>query len=444
MNRKTRTLYTLAVVLAVGPLDTGCDSSDNIVSPPEQWVLTMADEFDSGTSPSTELWAIETGYGGEDNGWGNDEWQLYTDSPDNVRVEGGNLVITAQCPVKPCGKRDGSITSARLKTQDRFEQEHGRFEARIKLPEGQGLWPAFWMLGANIEEVPWPGCGEIDIMEYQGQRPKRIFGSLHGPGYSGGGAISGDFELPDATFDATTEQAKTGDWSGNVLAPGPSTSPVIQQANMGVGIVTPNSKVTISFALLGELTGESGAVFAELFSEVSGGGGKSEILRVGPLVPTGQWNTYSYTVTTGDDVSGGLTLELKAECGAVPGCAANAYFDDVTITAGAVELATNGGFETGNTDGWTFFDNSGTFADDFHVFAVDWDPGRITISVDDEVYNIVRSAQVSSRGDWVFNNEFFALLNLAVGGTLGGSVVDPDAFPAEVLIDYVRIFERAQ
>ncbi len=179
MNRKISTLYALTITLAVGPFGISCGSSDNIVSPPEQWALTMADEFDSGSSPSAELWTIETGYGANDDGWGNDESQLYTDSPDNVRVEGGNLVISAQCPIPPCGKRDGSITSARIKTQgfvcddDKkcgFEQKYGRFEARIKLPEGQGLWPAFWMLGADIAEVGWPEAGEIDVMEYQGQR----------------------------------------------------------------------------------------------------------------------------------------------------------------------------------------------------------------------------------------------------------------------------------
>ena len=474
MNRNITPLCTLAVVLALGPLDTGCESSNEIVEPPPAWALTMADEFNSGTSPSFELWTIETGYG--DNGWGNNEWQLYTARPENVRVEDGNLVISAQCPIPPCGQQDGSITSARMKTtvyncdgdaDDRkcgFEQKNGRFEARIKLPEGRGLWPAFWMLGANIDEVPWPGCGEIDVMEDFGREPGVVSGALHGPGYSGGQSISSIFTLPEATFDATTEQAKTGDWSGNVVAPGPSTFPVIQQANMGVGVVAPNSEVTISFSLRGESTGESGAVFAELFSEDSGGGGgggdggsggggggggdgtgKSEIIRVGPLVPTDRWIPYSYTVTTSDDVSGGLTLELRAACGAVASCAVNAYFDDVTITTGADQLVTNGGFETGNTDGWTFFDNSGTFADAFHVFAVEWDPGRITFSVDSQVYRIVTSSEVSGRGDWVFDHEFFLLLNLAVGGN---PVPDPDPsgtiFPAEMLVDYVRIFERAQ
>ncbi|MBT8466637.1 MAG: glycoside hydrolase family 16 protein [Myxococcales bacterium] len=296
MTRTVTILYTLALITAVGPPNTGCDSSSDIVDPPAQWVLTMSDEFDSGSSPSAELWTIETGYGPEDipPGWGNDEWQEYTASPDNVRIEDGNLVITAQCanaPSGPCSKRDGSITSARLVTKVYdcdggkcgFEQERGRFEARIKIPEGEGLWPAFWMLGANIDEVPWPGCGEIDVVENFGRDKAVVKGSLHGPGYSGGASVGGSVEL-----------------------------------------------------------------------------------------------------------SGGET-----------------------------------------------------FADDFHVFAVEWDPGRMTFLVDDEVYHIIRSAEVSGRGDWVFNNEFFMLLNLAVGGA---PVPNPPSsiFPAEMLIDYVRVFERAQ
>lgn len=282
---------------------SACGSSDT-VSSPQRWVLTMADEFDGedGSAPSSELWEIETGYGSD--GWGNDEWQLYTSSSDNVRVErkraedgsledDGYLVITAQCDAETCGKRDGTITSGRIKTQRLFQQKHGRFEARIKLPEGAGYWPAFWMLGANIEEVSWPDCGEIDIMENVGRRPEQIFGTVHGPGYSAGESIGSEFDLPE---------------------------------------------------------GE-------------------------------------------------------------------------------------------------------TFADDFHVFAVEWDPSRISFWVDGEVqdgvvvggevYNIISSSRILNEGEWVFNNEFFLLLNLAVGGTVGGSVGD-GIFPGEVLVDYVRVYERSQ
>jgi len=125
--------------------------------------LVFADEFDSGTSPSAANWTMETGYGIW--GWGNDEWQLYTTSLDNVRVDGGNLVISAQCPNAPCGVRDGSVTSGRIHSRDKFEFKYGKIEARIKPPVGEAAWPAFWALGANYLVVGWPRSGEIDFME---------------------------------------------------------------------------------------------------------------------------------------------------------------------------------------------------------------------------------------------------------------------------------------
>ena len=287
MNRKINTFCAFAFILANGPLETGCGSSDEIVSPPARWVLTMSDEFDGaeGTPPDATMWTYDVG----GDGWGNGQLEFNTDRVENVSLDGqGHLQIVALEE----SYMGNDYTSGRIKTQvfvcdddDKkcgFDQKYGRFEARIQLPEGQGLWPAFWMLGANVDEVPWPGCGEIDVMEYQGQRPKRVFGTLHGPGYSGGESISGDFEL----------------------------------------------------------------------------------------------------------------------------------------------------------------DGDETFADDFHVFAVDWDPGRIVFSVDGEVYHSVNSSSVP--GDWVFDHEFFVILNLAVGGTLGGPVGPDTVFPAKILIDYVRIFERPQ
>lgn len=289
MNPKIHILHALVISVALGPLDIGCGSSNDQVVSPERWVLKISDEFDGaeGTPPNPEMWTYDVG----GDGWGNNQLEFNTDRIENVSLDGqGHLRIRALEE----SYNGNEYTSGRIKTQGLFEQEHGRFEARIRLPEGQGLWPAFWMLGANIDEVPWPGCGEIDILEYQGQRPERVFGTLHGPGYSGGESISGDFSLP-----------------------------------------------------------------------------------------------------------GGAT-----------------------------------------------------FAEDFHIFAVEWDPGRISFSVDGqvvdaqvvggEVYHTVRSTDLPTGADWVFNNEFFVILNLAVGGTLGGPVGPDTVFPAEVLVDYVRFFERAQ
>ncbi|MEM7435367.1 MAG: glycoside hydrolase family 16 protein [Myxococcota bacterium] len=127
--------------------------------------LIFEDEFDSGEQPSAATWNFETGYGVDDSGWGNNEWQLYTSSTDNVRLEDGNLVIQALCPVEPCGIRDGTVTSGRITTQDKFEFRYGKVEARIKPPVGKGAWPAFWALGANFPEIGWPVSGEIDFME---------------------------------------------------------------------------------------------------------------------------------------------------------------------------------------------------------------------------------------------------------------------------------------
>ena len=154
--------------------------------------LLWSDEFNSDGAPGTD-WVFETG----GDGWGNSELQYYTDRSENARVEGGNLVITAI--EEEFG--GNSYTSARLITKGFVEEQYGRFEARMQLPWGQGIWPAFWMLGADIDNNEWPGAGEIDVMEYRGQEPTIIHGSVHGPGYSGGDAITDEFELEGDRFD---------------------------------------------------------------------------------------------------------------------------------------------------------------------------------------------------------------------------------------------------
>ena len=126
--------------------------------------LVWSDEFDAGTTPSPLNWSMETGYGNP-VGWGNDEWQNYTSAASNVTIQNGELVISAQCPSGTCGKRDGTITSAKLNTKNKFNVKYGKVLARIKVPSGQGMWPAFWMLGGNIDVDGWPKSGEIDIME---------------------------------------------------------------------------------------------------------------------------------------------------------------------------------------------------------------------------------------------------------------------------------------
>ena len=140
------------------------------------WELDWSDEFD-GTQLDHAKWVEETG----GHGYGNNELEFYTARPENVRVAGGNLVIEAR---KEAWK-GRQYTSARIKTAGLKERTYGRYEARIRIPRGQGIWPAFWMLGADCEKTGWPRCGEIDIMENIGKEPGIVHGTLHGPGYSG-------------------------------------------------------------------------------------------------------------------------------------------------------------------------------------------------------------------------------------------------------------------
>lgn len=157
------------------------------------------DEFNQpvGSGPDPAKWSYDLG----DNGWGNKELQFYTDSRENSFIvadpdadDGRALVIKA---VKTPA---GGYTSARLKTQGKFTTGPARIEARLKLPKGQGIWPAFWMLGENIDQVPWPACGEIDIMEMIGHEPGRLYGTLHGPGYSGKHGITKFTDLPPGSI----------------------------------------------------------------------------------------------------------------------------------------------------------------------------------------------------------------------------------------------------
>lgn len=153
--------------------------------PSSPWRLVWEDDFlgGAGQEPSAERWTAELG----GSGWGNEELQYYTDRASNVSVDGnGNLAITARR--EEFGGR--AYTSGRIITANKFERAYGRFEARIRLPRGQGVWPAFWLLGNDFAQVSWPECGEIDILEQRGQQPAIVHGTLHGPGYSGADGLS--------------------------------------------------------------------------------------------------------------------------------------------------------------------------------------------------------------------------------------------------------------
>jgi beta-glucanase (GH16 family) len=250
-------------------------------TPDSGWVLSWSDEFNgpNGSPPDPAKWTLETG----GNGWGNKELEYYTDRPQNAYQQDGNLVIKVLAE-KYTGA-DGvtrNYTSARLKTQAKFTQTHGRFEARIKIPRGQGIWPAFWMLGADIGTVGWPACGEVDIMENIGKEPGIVHGTLHGPGYSGDHGIGAPFSIP-------ADQR---------------------------------------------------------------------------------------------------------------------------------------------------------FADDFHVYAAEWDKDAIRFYVDDHLYETRTPADLPTGTKWVYDHPFFILLNVAVGGGWPG---DPDAsstYPQTMLVDYVRVYRR--
>lgn len=177
----------------------GCKDDDNAIID-RNYQLVWEDNFAglAGVSPDTTKWTYDIGIGPGNDGWGNNELEYYTDRPENASLDGsGNLAITARSE-SYAGR---SFTSARLNSKGLFAQAYGRFEARIKMPWGPGIWPAFWMLGANIDEVAWPKCGEIDIMEYRGQEPNLVHGSLHGPGYSGGAAITKSYGYTNDRFD---------------------------------------------------------------------------------------------------------------------------------------------------------------------------------------------------------------------------------------------------
>lgn len=238
-----------------------------------EYSLVWSDEFEgpAGTAPNPQVWVADIG-----TDWGNAQLEFDTDRRSNSALDGeGRLAITAR--QEPYLNR--GYTSARLKTLGRKQFRYGRFEARMKMPTGKGLWPAFWLLGANFPSVGWPRSGEIDIMEYRGQEPSIVHGSIHGPGYSGGAAITRKYTLADGRLDT-----------------------------------------------------------------------------------------------------------------------------------------------------------------DFHVYRVDWSPRDIRFYLDDTLYHVV--AKGDQPGDWVFDHEFFILLNLAVGGNFIGAPNASTVFPQTLLVDWVRVYQE--
>lgn len=284
---KTRSILYLMLFLYSIFLFSGCwVIRDSVKRPPySDYALVWSDEFNSpdGSSPDSSKWTYDLGVGG--NGWGNNELESYTKRTQNVQIKSGNLVITA-LKEDYADPKDGVLrhyTSARMKTQGLFSQAYGRFEARIKIPAGQGMWPAFWMLGNDVSSVGWPKSGEIDIMENVGKESATVHGSLHGPSTAG-----------------------------------------------------PTSDLTATFSL-----------------------------------PAGQ-----------------------------------------------------------------------NFADDFHLYAVEWKPSTIRFYVDTNLYATFTQVQWPAGGAWVFDHPFFLILNVAVGGDWPGPPENTTVFPQQMLVDYVRVYTK--
>jgi beta-glucanase (GH16 family) len=285
MNLQRVGLIRMVILVLIFVFQAACGgaSAQQPSTPPSsnpQWVLTWSDEFNGadGSAPDPAKWVMETGGGG----WGNNELESYTARTENVHQENGNLVI--QALKESYTGSDGiarEYTSARLNTAGKFSQTYGKFEARIKIPYGQGIWPAFWLLGDNISTAGWPACGETDIMENVGFEPTKVHGSMHGAGYSGATPLTGVYTL-----------------------------------------------------------------------------------------------------------------------------------------------------------------SSGRFADDYHVFAVEWEPNVVRFYVDDQLYQTRTTADIPAGTQWAFNHSFFVILNVAVGGNWPGSPDASTVFPQKMLVDYVRVYSR--
>ncbi|MEU4231948.1 family 16 glycosylhydrolase [Nonomuraea sp. NPDC026600] len=213
---RSRTLLAIGAALAtvIGMLVPMTGTAN---AAPAPGPLVWSDEFNgsAGSAVDQSKWRFDIG----GSGWGNNEQQYYTNSTRNAAMDGaGNLAITArrenpsnyQCHYGTC-----QYTSARLLTSATFTRAYGRFEARMKLPRGQGIWPAFWMLGNDIGSVGWPNSGEVDIMENIGREPSTVHGTIHGPGYSGSAGIGAPYSIAGAFADAFHTFAV--DWSPNLI-----------------------------------------------------------------------------------------------------------------------------------------------------------------------------------------------------------------------------------
>ncbi|NNE29182.1 MAG: glycoside hydrolase family 16 protein [Saprospiraceae bacterium] len=177
-------LFLLPLIVVTMTLNFSCNQDDEMDSEdsieiPEGYSLLWSEEFNEQIIDATK-WNYETGDGtdyGLPPGWGNSELQLYTENSDNSGITSDEDLSVLQIQAQSDGS--GGYSSAKLTSQSLFSMRFGRIDVKAKLPNGQGIWPAIWLLGDNVTEIPWPGCGEIDIMEMLGHDPARIYSTLH-------------------------------------------------------------------------------------------------------------------------------------------------------------------------------------------------------------------------------------------------------------------------
>lgn len=274
------------VLACNGSASSRVDTPGTSPGDPTPRQLVWAEEFDGGMGARVDStkWRYDLGDGCQSGncGWGNQEKEYYTSAPENISLNGqGQLQIVARkaSPGLTCYYGACRYTSAKITTRGTVEVAHGRVEARIKLAAGQGLWPAFWLLGSNIATVGWPRCGELDIMENHGSDVTSTSSAMHGPGYSGNTPFVHKYQLA-----------------------------------------------------------------------------------------------------------------------------------------------------------------AGSFSADFHTFAVEWSSSRVVYFVDGVQHYVIQRDEVQPRGDWVFDQPFYIILNLAVGGTFDGDPKSDAILPATMLVDYVRVY----